>query len=112
MVVGHAGQRGAVLQAVRVDVGDWRRDLRRRRRGSGVVPGVGSRPVALQLGVVHQLRGDAGLAGVSQSVLHRPLQLHPPVLEPVSDLEKRVGRMSKVGFIYKPVLLTIATSAT
>lgn len=87
MVVGDAGQRGAVLQAVWVDVGDGRRDLRRRHRGSGVVPGVGSRPVALQLGVVHQLRGDAGLAGVGQSVLHRPLQLHPPVLEPVSDLE-------------------------
>lgn len=91
-MAGDAGQRGAVLQAVWVDVGDGRWDVWRRRRCSGVmIPGVGSRPVALQLRIVHQLRGDARLARVSQSVLHRPLQLHPSVLEPVSDLQKRSG---------------------
>lgn len=82
---GDAGQRGAVQQAVWVGVGGCSRAL----LCCWVIPGVGPRPVGLQLGVMHQLRGDVGLAGVSQGVLHRPLQLHPPVLEPVSDLERR-----------------------
>lgn len=91
---GDAGQRGAVMQAVWVDVG-----------GSGldvlgcccrVISGVGSRSVGLQLGVMHELRGDVCLAGVSQGVLHRPLQLHPPVLEPVSDLKKIRRRRSLI----------------
>lgn len=85
---GDAGQRRAVLQAVWVDVGGSRRALGC-RYCCRVVPRVRTRPVRLQLRVMHQLRGDVRLTGVSQGVLHGPLQLHPPVLEPVSDLRRR-----------------------
>lgn len=76
----------AVLQAVWVDVGGSSRALL--CRYCWVIPRVGPRSVGLQLGIMHQLRGNVCLAGVSQGVLHRPLQLHPPVLEPVSDLRE------------------------
>lgn len=84
---GVAGQGRAVLQAVWVDVGGSSRALR--CRYCWVIPRVGPRSVGLQLGIMHQLRGNVCLAGVSQGVLHRPLQLHPPVLEPVSDLREK-----------------------
>lgn len=89
LVVRVQGQGGAVLQAVGSEVGGSRRALLCCR----VVPGgVGLQPVGLQLRVMHELRGDVGLAGVSQGVLHRPLHLHPPVLEPVSDLRHKQKR--------------------
>lgn len=86
---GDTGQRGAVLQAVWMDVRSRRLHFWCCHRCGGVIPGVGPRSVGPQLRVVHELRGNAGLAGMSQSILHCPLQLHPPVLEPVSDLERK-----------------------
>lgn len=84
---GGAGQRAAVLQAGRRAVGGGVRHCH--QRGAAVGPG----PAGLQLGVVQERRGGAGLTGVSQGVLDRALQLHPPVLEPVSDLsgERKAG---------------------
>lgn len=79
---GGAGQRRAVLKAVRMNVGSGSRCLWR----CCVVPGVRPGSVGLQLRIMHEAGGNISLAGMSQGVLHRPLQLHPPVLEPVSDL--------------------------
>jgi len=83
---GATGQGGAVLEA------RWGAEGRRALvvpvvgARTLVVPEVGARPVGLQLGEVHELGGHGGVARVSHGVLNRPLQLHPPVLEPVSDL--------------------------
>lgn len=86
LVKGVGGQRGAVLQAVWMDVGGGGGGGA--FLGGAMVSGVGPGPVRLQLGVMHELRGHVSLAGMSQGVLHRPLQLHPTVLEPVTDLRE------------------------
>lgn len=54
-----------------------------------VEAGIRSGSETVQIGVMHHMRGDLSLAGVSEAVLNGPLQLHASVLEPVSDLMER-----------------------
>ena len=90
---GGGGCGGRVAVRVEVALGDGGLDFLQRRRGGE--PGVGRGPVPGEVGVVQELgRGHGvGLAGVSQGVLHRTLQLHAPVLEPVPDLVRRKKRL-------------------
>ena len=96
---GDTGQAGAVLQTVWMDEGGSSRGLLH-CCCCWVVSGVGSRPVGLQLRIMHELGGDVCLAGVSQGVLHGPLQLHASVLKPVSDLRCRKKRKVSWGKVY------------
>lgn len=91
---GGGGGAGGSGQAVRVEgvvVADGGLCFLRRGGGGGDggEAGVGRGPVPGQVGVVQEVGGNGvGLAGVGQRVLHRALQLHAPVLEPVPHLEE------------------------
>jgi len=90
---GGGGGAGGSGQAVRVEVADGGLGFLRwgggGGGGDGGEAGVGRGPVPGQVGVVQEVGGNGvGLAGVGQRVLHRALQLHAPVLEPVPHLEE------------------------
>lgn len=90
---GHSGrQRRVVLQAVWMNVGGC---SHRALLCSWVVSGIWWCSIGLQLRVMHKMRGHICLTSMSQGILYCPLQLHSPVLEPVSDLQRKTSSISK-----------------